>query len=148
MLRNFIPAVSIVPLLLTYACATHAIAPGHRVRVVAFEGDTVVGSVLSVDADSLHLSAGKVVGISTGAVQSLEVDLRSVRPWLRPVECGLAAGAGAVTVLGASDEGWSAGVIVQGLLAGLYGWECADGRPEWRAGRLPDEGRSIPPRRP
>ena len=131
------------PLLIMCACALgpRTVEPGHRVRVERVEGDTVVGSVLEANADSLIVSrsAAEVVGMSTGSVRSVEVDLRSARPWHRPVQCAFAGLFAIGTGMGASDEGLSPRVVVLGILGALHAWECVDGRSEWRRARVESE---------
>lgn len=131
--------------LLSYACAhtPRTVEPGHRVRVERVEGDTLVGSVVEAGADSLIVRrpADELVRMSSESVRSIEVDVLSVHPWHRPMYCAMAGIFAVGTGLGASSEGWSLRVAVQGILAGLAAWDCADGRPEWRTGRLGKDAR-------
>ena len=123
------------------ACASPPIArQGDLVRLTSAERDRVQGSLIASGPDSIAIStAGGGVSLARDSIESLELDQRVRRRWVRPLECVIAPLMG---VAGVSqfrdDEGLRA--VISLTLAGAHAGACLRSHV-WVSAELPEPTR-------
>jgi hypothetical protein len=120
------------------ACASGpaTVRAGHLVRIQRVEADTLIGTVLEAQSDTLFLrsSSGDSLQVPRASISVIEVDRASFRPWLRPLACAT-AGVG-ILALGLSLDDLEWRMILPAISFAHLSWICLDDGPNWRSGKI------------